>query len=82
VINGAGTAAFFDPCADEPGTSGLLLQSPEALEKAVFDAPPRQILDARCVLTSAGGRIVFESEPRAGDRADGGLPRAPHTPDR
>jgi hypothetical protein len=35
---GAGTAAFFDPYADEPGTSGLLLQSPEQLEKAVFDA--------------------------------------------
>ena len=35
---GAGTAAFFDPYADDPGTSGLLLQSPEQLETAVFDA--------------------------------------------
>ena len=35
---GSGTAAFFEPYADEPGTSGLLLQPPAALEKAIFDA--------------------------------------------
>jgi predicted amidohydrolase YtcJ len=35
---GSGTAAFFEPYADDPKTSGLLLQSPEALEKAIFDA--------------------------------------------
>jgi hypothetical protein len=35
---GAGTAAFFEPYTDEPGTSGLLLQPPAELEKAVFDA--------------------------------------------
>ena len=34
---GSGTAAFFEPYADDPSTSGLLLQSPEALEKAMFD---------------------------------------------
>ncbi len=35
---GSGTAAFFEPYADDPKTSGLLLQSPQALEKAIFDA--------------------------------------------
>ena len=35
---GSGTAAFFEPYADDPKTSGLLLQSPQALEKAMFDA--------------------------------------------
>ena len=35
---GSGTAAFFEPYADDPKTSGLLLQSPEALEKMIFDA--------------------------------------------
>jgi predicted amidohydrolase YtcJ len=35
---GAGTAVFFEPYADDPKTSGLLIQSPEELEKAVFDA--------------------------------------------
>ena len=35
---GSGTAAFFEPYADEPTTKGLLLQTPEALEKAIFDA--------------------------------------------
>jgi predicted amidohydrolase YtcJ len=35
---GSGTAAFFAPYADDPTTSGLLIQSPEALEKKVFDA--------------------------------------------
>ena len=35
---GSGTAAFFAPYADDPTTSGLLIQSPAALEKKVFDA--------------------------------------------
>ena len=35
---GSGTAAFFEPYTDDPKTSGLLLQSPAALEKAIFDA--------------------------------------------
>jgi predicted amidohydrolase YtcJ len=35
---GSGTAAFFEPYSDDPKTSGLLLQSPEALQKAMFDA--------------------------------------------
>jgi predicted amidohydrolase YtcJ len=35
---GSGTAAFFEPYTDDPKTSGLLLQPPEALEKAIFDA--------------------------------------------
>ena len=35
---GSGTAAFFAPYNDEPGTSGLLLQSSVALEQAIFDA--------------------------------------------
>ena len=34
---GSGTAAFFEPYTDEPSTSGLLLQTPEALEQAIFD---------------------------------------------
>lgn len=35
---GSGTAAFFEPYADDPSTSGLLLQSPEELRKAIFAA--------------------------------------------
>ena len=35
---GAGTAAFYEPYADDPKTSGLLIQSPEALEKAMTEA--------------------------------------------
>lgn len=35
---GSGTAAFFEPYTDDPTTSGLLIQPPEELEKAIFDA--------------------------------------------
>ena len=35
---GAGTAAFFEPYADDPSTSGLLLQPPERLQQIAFDA--------------------------------------------
>jgi predicted amidohydrolase YtcJ len=35
---GSGTAAFFDAYADDPSTKGLLLQSPAALRRLVFDA--------------------------------------------
>jgi predicted amidohydrolase YtcJ len=35
---GAGTAAFFEPYADDPATSGLLLQSPGRLEELALDA--------------------------------------------
>jgi predicted amidohydrolase YtcJ len=35
---GSGTAAFFDPYTDDPSTTGLLLQSPEELQKAMIDA--------------------------------------------
>jgi predicted amidohydrolase YtcJ len=35
---GSGTAAFFEPYADDASTNGLLLQEPAALERAMFDA--------------------------------------------
>jgi predicted amidohydrolase YtcJ len=35
---GSGTAAFFEPYADDPSTRGLLLREPGQLEKAIFDA--------------------------------------------
>jgi hypothetical protein len=35
---GSGTAAFFEAYADDPSTSGLLIQSPEALRRMIFDA--------------------------------------------
>jgi hypothetical protein len=35
---GSGTAVFFEPYADDPSTSGLFIQEPAALEKAMFDA--------------------------------------------
>jgi predicted amidohydrolase YtcJ len=35
---GSGTAAFFEPYADDPKTSGLLLQSPEVLQRMIFEA--------------------------------------------
>ncbi len=34
---GSGTAAFFEPYADDPSTCGLLIHEPEALERAMFD---------------------------------------------
>lgn len=35
---GSGTAAFFDPYADDPSTKGLVLQSPEDLQKSMIEA--------------------------------------------
>lgn len=35
---GSATAAFFDPYTDDPSTRGLLIQTPEALKKAMLDA--------------------------------------------
>jgi predicted amidohydrolase YtcJ len=35
---GSGTAAFFEPYADDPTTKGLLIQEPPALERAMLDA--------------------------------------------
>lgn len=52
---GSGTAAFFAPYNDEPGTSGLLLQSSVALEQAIFDAD------------AAGFQVVVHA---IGDRAN------------
>ena len=52
---GSGTAAFFAPYNDEPGTSGLLLQSTVALEQAIFDAD------------AAGFQVVVHA---IGDRAN------------
>jgi hypothetical protein len=52
---GSGTAVFFEPYADDPKTSGLLIQSPEALEKAAFDAD------------AAGFQLVIHA---IGDRAN------------
>jgi predicted amidohydrolase YtcJ len=52
---GSGTAAFFEPYADDPSTTGLLIQSPEALERAIFDAD------------AAGFQLVIHA---IGDRAN------------
>jgi predicted amidohydrolase YtcJ len=35
---GSGTAAFFEPYADDPSTNGLLLHPPGELQRLVFDA--------------------------------------------
>ncbi len=35
---GSATAAFFEPYTSDPETPGLLLQPPEALERAIFEA--------------------------------------------
>jgi hypothetical protein len=35
---GSGTAAFYEPYADDPSTKGLLIHEPEALEAAIFAA--------------------------------------------
>jgi predicted amidohydrolase YtcJ len=35
---GSVTAAFFEPYTSDPATSGLLLQPPDALQQAIFDA--------------------------------------------
>jgi predicted amidohydrolase YtcJ len=35
---GAGTAAFFEPYADDPATRGLLLYPPDELERLILDA--------------------------------------------
>ena len=34
---GASTAAFFEPYADDPGTSGLLIHEPDRLEQLIFE---------------------------------------------
>ncbi len=34
---GSGTAAFFEPYTDDPSTCGLLIDEPDALERAMFD---------------------------------------------
>ncbi len=52
---GSGTAAFFEPYTDDPSTSGLLIQSPEALKQAIFDAD------------AAGFQVVVHA---IGDRAN------------
>ena len=35
---GAGTAAFFEPYTDDPGTSGLLMHDPDRLEQLIVEA--------------------------------------------
>ena len=35
---GSGTAAFFEPYADDPGTCGLLIHEPDRLQEAIFAA--------------------------------------------
>ena len=35
---GASTAAFFEPYADDPGTSGLLIHDPDRLEQLICRA--------------------------------------------
>ena len=52
---GSGTAAFFEPYADDKSTSGLLLQPPDVLEKLIFDAD------------AAGQQLVVHA---IGDRAN------------
>jgi predicted amidohydrolase YtcJ len=52
---GSGTAAFFAPYTDDPSTSGLLIQPPDALRKAIFDAD------------AAGFQVVVHA---IGDRAN------------
>jgi predicted amidohydrolase YtcJ len=52
---GSGTAAFFEPYADDPSTCGLLIHAPEQLEQAVFDAD------------AAGFQIIVHA---IGDRAN------------
>ena len=52
---GSGTAAFFEPYTDDPSTSGLLLQPPADLERAIFAAD------------AAGFQVVVHA---IGDRAN------------
>jgi len=69
---GSGTAAFFEPYADDPTTRGLLLQSPEELRRLVFDADAagfqvevHAIGDrANAVVLDIFERLVAERGPR------------------
>jgi predicted amidohydrolase YtcJ len=69
---GSGTAAFFEPYADDPSTSGLLLHTPEALEQAIFaaDAAGFQVIvhaigdRANAMVVDAFEKLVRERGPR------------------
>jgi predicted amidohydrolase YtcJ len=69
---GSGTAAFFEPYADDPSTKGLLLQSPEALEKSIFaaDAAGFQVIvhaigdRANAIVLDAFEKLQRERGPR------------------
>jgi predicted amidohydrolase YtcJ len=69
---GSGTAAFFEPYADDPSTKGLLLQSPEALERSIFaaDAAGFQVIvhaigdRANAIVLDAFEKLQRERGPR------------------
>ena len=58
---GSGTAAFFEPYADDPKTSGLLLQSPEALQKAIFAADAAGFQPVVHAIGDRANAIVLEA---------------------
>lgn len=69
---GSGTAAFFEPYTDDPSTSGLLIHTPEALEKAIFaaDAAGFQVIvhaigdRANAIVLDALEKLQRERGPR------------------
>lgn len=58
---GSGTAAFFAPYADDRTTAGLLLQSPEALEKSIFDADAAGLQLAVHAIGDRANAIVLDA---------------------
>ncbi len=69
---GSGTAAFFEPYTDDPSTSGLLIHTPQALEKAIFaaDAAGFQVIvhaigdRANAIVLDAFEKLQKERGPR------------------
>lgn len=70
---GAGTAAFFEPYADEPGTSGLLLYPVEELNRMIDDADAAGFQLAVHAIGDRANALVldaFEKTAKARARAD------------
>ena len=65
---GSGTAAFFEPYADDPSTSGLLLQPPEALEQAIFDADAAGFQLVVHAIGDRANAIVLDTSQAARER--------------
>jgi predicted amidohydrolase YtcJ len=71
---GAGTAAFFEPYADDPATKGLLLQSVEELERMIGEADRAGFQLAVHAIGDRANTLVLDAFEKAA-RANGARER-------